>query len=59
MATRYLLRETCPKRGNSPYELTIANPDKALPVEIQGWLQAGEMQLLALEPDGSERLVVG
>lgn len=52
--TRYEIRDT-----GSDYTLTVADPDGDLPEEVLGWLAAGEAELVAIEPDGKERIVCG
>jgi hypothetical protein len=51
-ATRYEIRD-----NGSDYVITVADPSKDLPAEVLGWLEAGEATLVAIDPDGSERVV--
>ena len=52
--TRYEVRD-----NGSDYTITVADPTRDLPAEVLGWFEAGEAKLIAIAPDGSERVVCG
>jgi hypothetical protein len=58
-ATRYEIRDTSPGHHEIGYSIRIADPSKALPAEVIGWLETGAAALVAIDADGSERIVSG
>lgn len=52
--TKYEIRDT-----QKEFTWSVADPSGDLPEEILGWFAAGEAELVAIEPDGKERVVCG
>jgi hypothetical protein len=52
--TRYEIRD-----NGSDFTINVADASEDLPLEVQSWLEAGEATLVAIDADGTERVVCG